>query len=97
MTWMALKEQCKAQLNLKESKRNQSAVKAQPKRKNGDYESLENAILDYFRDNPRATQLEVAAAIDKSRRSVQDTISLLKNKGRLRREGARSNGRWVVE
>ena len=85
-------EEIKAQ-----SKRNQSAIKAQSKRKIDGLESLENAVLDYFRDNPRATQLEVAAAINKSRRSVQDTIALLKNKVRLRREGARSNGKWVVE
>ena len=72
-------------------------IKAQPKRKIDDSESLEDAILDYFRDNPRATQLEVATAIDKSRRTVQEAIALLKSNGRLRREGARSNGMWVVE
>jgi len=76
-----------------QSKRSQSATKAQS------YDSipLEDAILEYLRDFPRATQIELAKTTGKSRRTVQDTIALLKIQGRLRREGAKNNGKWIVE
>jgi len=79
-----------------QSKRSQSAIKAQPKHKVNNSTSVEEDVLNYFRDYPRATQIEVAEAIGKSRRTVQDTIALLKSQRRLSREGARSNGKWIV-
>ncbi|MDR2600194.1 MAG: putative DNA binding domain-containing protein [Oscillospiraceae bacterium] len=56
----------------------------------------QGAILDYLSANPRATQIEVALAIDKSRRTVQDVIADLKKEGRLDRMGAKKNGIWIV-
>ena len=57
----------------------------------------ETAVYNYLYENPGATQLDVANAIGKSRRTVQDTISNLKEKGLLEREGARKNGLWIVK
>jgi ATP-dependent DNA helicase RecG len=57
----------------------------------------ETAVYNYLYENPGATQLDVANAIGKSRRTVQDTISNLKDKGLLEREGARKNGLWIVK
>lgn len=57
----------------------------------------ENAIIDFLRDNPNATQNAIATAIGRSLRSVKSDIAALKNKGLLEREGAKRNGRWVVK
>ena len=73
--------------------------KAQIKRSENDVDCalIETVILDYLRENPNATQVDVAKAVKKSRRSVQDAIAVLKEKGLLEREGARKNGRWIVK
>jgi DNA-binding Lrp family transcriptional regulator len=57
----------------------------------------EKAILEFLHGNPTATQAEVAAAIGKSLRTVKTDMAALQEKGLLKREGARKNGRWVVE
>ena len=56
----------------------------------------EKAILEYLGNHPRATQIEIAAAIGRTRRGVQEAIARLREKGLLEREGARKNGRWAV-
>ena len=52
--------------------------------------------MDYLATHPRATQIEIATAIGKSRRTVQGTIAELKKSGKLDREGAKKNGAWIV-
>ncbi|MCL2082555.1 MAG: winged helix-turn-helix transcriptional regulator [Oscillospiraceae bacterium] len=56
----------------------------------------EKAILEFLRDNATATQTEIAAAVGKSLRTVKADMAALQEKGLLKREGARKNGRWVV-
>ena len=63
---------------------------------NGECALFEESTLDYLKNHPNATQKEVADALGKTRRGVQDAIARLKEKGLLKREGARKNGRWVV-
>jgi len=58
---------------------------------------IEITILEYLYEHPTATQVEVAEAVGKSRRAIQDSIALLKEKGLLEREGAKKNGRWIVK
>jgi predicted HTH transcriptional regulator len=53
--------------------------------------------MEYMREHPRSTQLEIANAVVKSRRTVQDAIAGLREQGLIKREGARKNGRWVVK
>jgi predicted HTH transcriptional regulator len=52
--------------------------------------------MDYMRTHPKATQVEIATSVGKSRRSVQSAIASLKEKGFVMREGARNSGRWIV-
>jgi ATP-dependent DNA helicase RecG len=47
--------------------------------------------------NPDATQIETAKAINRSRRSVQEAFSSLKEKGLIEREGSKKTGRWIVK
>ena len=63
---------------------------------NGDCALTEEAILEYLRSYPCATQIEIAAAVNMTRRGVQEAIVRLKEKGLLEREGARKNGKWVI-
>jgi ATP-dependent DNA helicase RecG len=55
------------------------------------------AILDYLADNPAATQKELAAAINRSVRSIKTDMENLQKQGLLEREGAKKNGRWIVK
>jgi ATP-dependent DNA helicase RecG len=57
---------------------------------------FEQEILTFFIANSQTTQLEIANATGKSRRTVQDAIFSLKEKGYLAREGSRKNGHWIV-
>ena len=58
---------------------------------------IEKTVLVYLGEHPEATQVDVAKAVGKSRRAVQDTIATLKDRKLLEREGARKNGRWIVK
>lgn len=69
--------------------------KAQLKR--NDCALIEKMILEYLATHSIATQIEIAKAIGRSRRSVQNAIASLKEKGLLERKGAKKNGRWVVK
>ena len=76
--------------------KNNAQIKRNLKR-NDDCALTEGAILAFLAENPRATQVEVASAIGKSRRTVQDAIAGLKENGKLDREGAKKNGAWIVK
>ena len=75
------------------------ADKAQIKRSNCAINCalIEKDVLTYLAEHPQATQVDVATAIGRSRRAVQDAFAALKDKGLLWREGARKNGRWIVK
>ena len=64
---------------------------------NKNYALNEKYIIDYLRKNPRATQLDIAKSIGKSRATVQNTVLALKGCGILERDGAKKNGKWVVK
>jgi DNA-binding Lrp family transcriptional regulator len=65
-------------------------IKRQSKR-NNDCALIGTAVLEYLRTHPKATQIEIAKAVEKSRRTVQNTIAELKEKDLIEREGARMN------
>jgi len=50
------------------------------------------AETECFKNHHRDTQIEISASIGKTLRGVQEAISRLKDKGLLKREGARKNG-----
>nr|MBP7472936.1 Fic family protein [Prevotella sp.] len=56
----------------------------------------ELAVWKYLKDNPRATQKEVAASIGKSERTIKTITVNLTNKGLLARKNGRRNGYWEV-
>ena len=76
--------------------KNNAQIKRNLKR-NDDCALTGGAVLDYLTENPRATQVEIASAIGKSRRTVQDAIAGLKEKGKIDREGAKKNGSWIIK
>ena len=77
---------------------NKAQLKRKIKRSDSDENCalFEDNILKYLKDNPTATQVEVAEVLEKSRRTIQDIIAILKEKGVLKREGSRKNGKWIV-
>jgi ATP-dependent DNA helicase RecG len=76
---------------------NKAQIKRKIKRNDlGEDGALSAAILEFLKENPTATQLEIADILGKSRRTIQNTIASLKEKGVLKREGAKKNGRWIV-
>jgi ATP-dependent DNA helicase RecG len=84
--------------NKAQTVRGRSTDKAQNKAQNKlDRNALvEKIVLEHLSENPHATQLEIARAIHKSRRTVQEAMASLKAKGLLVRRGSRKIGRWAI-
>jgi ATP-dependent DNA helicase RecG len=57
----------------------------------------EKAILEHLRQNPTATQAGIADVVGKSLRTIKADMAALQGKGLLEREGAKKNGRWIVQ
>jgi predicted transcriptional regulator len=57
---------------------------------------IEQSALEHLREHPAATQVETAAAIEKSRRAVQAAMASLQETGLLERKGAKRNGHWAL-
>ena len=57
----------------------------------------ELALLRYVKENPDATQIEIAKHIGKSERTVKRMTPALVERGLLERENGRRNGKWVVK
>ncbi|MBP3719455.1 MAG: winged helix-turn-helix domain-containing protein [Eubacterium sp.] len=54
------------------------------------------AILKELLKNPSITQKELAGIIGKSERTIKTRTVVLQDKGFIRRENGKSNGRWEV-
>ena len=57
----------------------------------------EIALLKFLKENPGATQTEIAAHIGKSPRTVKRMTPSLIERGLLERENGKRNGKWVVK
>ena len=57
----------------------------------------EIALLKFLKDNPNATQTEIAVHIGKSLRTVKRMTPSLIERGLLERENGKRNGKWVVK
>ena len=57
---------------------------------------LEEAIIRIISSDPRATYAQLAKQLEFSESSIYSAIRHLKSIGRLRREGGRKLGRWIV-
>jgi len=53
--------------------------------------------LDVLRDHPTATIIKLAERTGKSQSTISRELKEYQRAGLLRREGARKNGRWMVE
>ena len=72
----------------------QSATVKGSKCQNGTLEEV--AMLNAIKENPSATQKELAAAIGKSERTVKRLTVTMQEKGLIERTGGRRNGKWVT-
>lgn len=73
---------------------NQSATDIAPKCKNCTLEEM--AILNELKNNPSITQKELALRIGKSERTIKSRTIELQEKGYLKRENGKRNGKWEV-
>jgi ATP-dependent DNA helicase RecG len=53
-------------------------------------------ILDFLRRQPDLSAKELATLLDKSSRTVERHLRILREQGRLRRVGSDKAGRWEV-
>ena len=56
----------------------------------------EHFVLDFLKNNPKATQKEIAAHIHKSERTVKTITTNLQQKGLLERKNGKRNGFWEI-
>lgn len=56
----------------------------------------EQAIINILKEDPRATQEEIATKINKSVRTVKNYMSEMQDKGLIERKNSKKNGEWVV-
>lgn len=56
----------------------------------------ENAVLEFVKANPKATQEQIAEHIGKSSRTVKRITASLYEKGYLKRENGKRNGIWIT-
>ena len=54
-------------------------------------------ILSLIQTNPYITKNEMASALNLSVPAISKQLALLKNQGRIRREGLDKGGHWVAE
>ena len=56
----------------------------------------ERFVLDFLKNNPKATQKEIAVHIRKSERTVKSITSNLQNKKLLKRINGKRDGFWEI-
>ena len=60
------------------------------------YTETEKTIIEFIKADPTITITKMAEKSKRSRNGIQYAIDSLKAKGKLRREGSRKNGRWIL-
>ena len=81
----------------------QSATLGISKSQNGTLDDTLNcnldelALLRFVKENPDATQIEIAKHIGKSERTVKRMTPALIERGLLERENGKRNGKWGVK
>ena len=60
------------------------------------YTLEEQAIINILKEDPKATQEEIANRINKSLRTVKTYMSEMQQKGLIERKNAKKNGEWIV-
>ena len=80
----------------KTSQKDDLASQKNPKSSQKELNKSQKAILDKVLHDPNITTEELAEALGIMRRNIQENINILKEQGRLQREGGRKFGKWVV-
>ena len=62
-----------------------------------DWQSRSESILSLIRDNPSISTAKLSESLNLSRRQVERALDLLKETGRIHREGSARNGKWIVD
>lgn len=57
----------------------------------------EQAVLSLIEMNSAITREEIAERTSKTVRTIQRTLTSLKNKGLIERDGANKNGVWILK
>lgn len=65
--------------------------------KNALEKALENQIIEFMRQKPSVTQIEIARHFDLSRTKVQSVIKGLLDSGQIERTGGKRYGKWDVK
>ena len=81
-------------VDYKEKSEIHSAIEEDSKCNNCTLEEL--AILRELKKNPSITQKELAVIIGKSERTIKTRTVEMQEKGLIRRENGKRNGRWEV-
>lgn len=55
------------------------------------------AALRIIEDNPIITVNELASALNVTRKQAENALKLLKEDGRIHREGSARKGRWIID
>ena len=61
------------------------------------HKTTQEKILDLIKKNPSITQVEMAKALDLTRDGISYNIKILKEKGKIERDGATKNGKWIIK
>ena len=62
-----------------------------------DIDTTQKKVLEYFKDNPKATRVDAANALGNiTEDGVKFIIAKLQKKGLLKRVGGRKYGEWLV-
>lgn len=85
-------------LHIDYNKNFQSAKNDTFGKENGTSElSLEDlVIIKALKENPQITQKDLAVKVRKSERSIKRKTVLLQEKGFIKRENGKRNGKWIV-
>ena len=59
-------------------------------------QNIESAVLNFLREQPKATQKEIAAHIGKSERTIKTITVNLAEKGIIERKNGKRNGFWKI-
>ena len=80
----------------KTSQKDDLASQKSSKSSQKELNKTQKAILDKVLHDPNVTTEDLAEALGIMRRNIQENINILKEQGRLQREGGRKFGKWVV-
>ncbi len=86
-----------AQVEEKDLKKNDLTGKITGNNLPVNWTDTERAILQRLADDPTLTQEELSAEIGRSLRTIRNCMKRLQEAGVLRRDGARKNGKWVIQ